>query len=383
MVQDVRRAAPFVLASLALAALSAFGVRQYDWNVSALLHVDRVFGETNGVPPGVVLYEDGGYDGMLYYEVARELPRLFSGGPISLDSPYRFQRILLPLFVYGVSLGREEWFPMATLVLNIAAAVGCLALGFLLTGKRSVHAWMLVFNPAILVGVLYGLTEPLSMFFMLLFLARWQARGRTVDAWCVAALLLSLLARETTVFLIGLVGLWHLWKRDWRSVAYLALTVALFAAWQYALVLRLGSLPFRTGGNIIVTPLSGPLAVLRWSFVDTGMRLAYRLSSLPLLAFVLAAFAAVAVDWKRRKQSRDVLGFVLAGMCALMLSMDPHMWGALTSIGRVVTPFYPAYALFAASRDSRALRILSWFLIAFSVVASVGIAYVRHPYVVS
>jgi hypothetical protein len=74
---------------------------------------------------------------------------------------------------------------------------------------------------------------------------------------------------------------------------------------------------------------------------------------------------------------------VLAGLCAVMLSMHPHMWGALTSIGRVVTPFYPAYVLFAGSRDTRFLRLLSGCLILFSIVAAIGIAAIRHPYVVS
>lgn len=383
MSERMRFVGALALAAAVLFGLTAFGVRQYDWNVSALLHMDVVFGETHAVPPGVVLYKDGGYDGMLYYEVARDLPKLLAGESVSLDSPYRFQRILLPLLVYGFALGNVGWFPIVTLLLNLAAILGTFAIVLHMTKGPSVHAFAAVFNPAMFVGLLYSLTEPLSMFFMMLFFVRWQAKGRTIDWFCVIVLLLSLLARETTVFLIGLLGLWHLWKRDWSSVLLLGLTLALFAGWQYALVLRLGSLPFRTGGNIIVWPLIGPLAVVRWAFEDTGMKLAYRLSSLPLLAFVLGTSAVVAFDWKTKGKRQDVLGFVLAGLCAVMLSMDPHMWGALTSIGRVVTPFYPAYALFAVSRDSRILRILSWFLIAFSVVAAVGIAYVRHPYVVS
>lgn len=383
MTERVRFAGALVFAAATLLALTAFGVRQYEWNVSALLHMDVVFGESHDVVPGVVLYKDGGYDGMLYYEVARDLPKLLSGEPVSLDSPYRFQRILLPLLVYGASFGRAEWFPLVTLVLNMAAILGTLAIAMRMTKGPNVHAFAAVFNPAMLVGLLYGLTEPLSMLFMMIFFARWQSRGRTVDWFCVLALFLSLLARETTVFLIGLLGLWHLWKRDWKSVAMLGLTVVLFAGWQYALVLRLGSLPFRTGGNIIVWPFQGPLAVVRWAFTDAGMKLVYRLSSLPLLAFVLATCGVVAVEWKKKGRSQDALGFILTGLCAVMLCMDPHMWGALTSIGRVVTPFYPAYCLFAASRDSRVLRALSWFLVVFSVVAAVGIAYVRHPYVVS
>lgn len=383
MVGQMRFVGAMAFSAAVLCGLVLFGLRQYDWNPSALLHMDVVFGESHGVAPGVVLYQDGGYDGMLYYEVARDLPALLAGESVSLDSPYRFQRILLPLLTFGLSLGRIEWFPFMTLVINFVAILGTFLIVLEMTKKVSVHAFAVVFNPAMLVGVLYSLTEPLSTFFMMLFFVRWDRRGRSVDWMCVAALLFSLLARETTVFLIGLLGLWHLWRKEWRSVAMLGLTVALFAGWQYALVLRLGSLPFRTGGHIIVWPFEGPLAVVSMAMTDVGMRLIYRLSSLPLLAFVLAVCAALAVDRRRKHSTRGAQGFVLAGLCGVMLCMDPHMWGALTSIGRVVTPFYPVYVLYAASRDTTVYKVLSAFLIVFSFVAAVGIAYVRHPYIVS
>ncbi len=374
--------AAIVLAGIALCALSLFGVRQYGWNASALLHMDVVFGTDHAVAPGVVLYRDGGYDGMLYYEVAKDLPSLFSGGAVSLDSPYRFQRVVLPLLVYGLSFGNPARFPVVTLLVNLAAILGTFALVLRVTKKADVHAFAIVFNPAMLVGLLYALTEPLSMFFMALFFARWERKGRTVDWAGSAALLLSLLARETTVFLIGLLVLWLLYRRQWRQLLPLVAAGVLFVAWQWFLYARLGSLPFRTGGGILTWPFHGPAMTLWWAATQGGMKQLYRLSSLALLAFVIVLAALLGIDWKKKAGEQPML-FLLSGLTLVMFSMDPHMWGALTSIGRVVTPFYPAYVLHASSRDTPRYRALSWFLVAFSVVAAIGIAAVRHPYVVS
>jgi len=374
--------AAIVLAGIALCALSLFGVRQYDWNVSALLHMDVVFGMDHAIAPGVVLYKDGGYDGMLYYEVAKDLPSLFSGGGVSLDSPYRFQRVVLPLLVYGFSFGNPTRFPMVTLLLNLAAILGTFVIVLRTVKKVNIHAFAIVFNPAMLVGLLYALTEPLSMFFMTIFFARWEKKGRTVDWAGALALLLSLLARETTVFLIGLLVLWLLYRRQWRQLLPLVVAGILFVAWQWFLYARLGSLPFRTGGGILTWPFHGPAMTLWWAVTQGGMKQLYRLSSLALLTFVVGLAASLVVDWKKKAGTQPVL-FLLSGLTFVMFSMDPHMWGALTSIGRVVTPFYPAYVMYASSRDTPLYRVLSWFLVGFSVIAAIGIAAVEHPYVVS
>lgn len=371
------------LSAVALVLLVFLGVRHYGGNVSALLHMDVPFGELHSVPEGIVLYQDAAYDGMLYYQVARDLPALFMGGETSLDSPYRFQRILLPLIIYMVAIGNEQAFPYAMLIINIAAALGALALMLSIAKKISIHAFTIVFNPAILVGILYSLTEPLSIFFMMGFFWLWMSKHGKVTVMSIALLLLSLLARETTIFLIGLLFLWFLWKKEWKNALLVLLPIALFALWQWYLVIRLGSIPFRTGGGIIVFPLQGPIAVLQWSLQESGIKLLYRLSGVSLLGFAALLSIALGREWIQKKTRIEMLPFLLSGLCLTMLSMDPHMWGAITSIGRVVTPLYPVYALWAAERDTWIEKCISVILMAVSVVAAIGIASVAHPYVLS
>jgi hypothetical protein len=375
---------PFVILGstlLVLLGLTAFGIRQYDWNMSALLHMDVPFGETHKVPAGVVLYTDAAYDGMLYYQVARDIPALITGGETSYTSPYRFQRILLPLFGYILTLGNEDYFSIAFLLINIISALLVLFLMLKMTGGKVLHALTVVFNPAILIGILYMLTEPLSLLFIVAFLYIWKNKNYTVTPLGIAILMLSLLARETTVFLIGLLILWDVWKKEWKQVLLLIIPIVLLALWQYVLELRFGAVGFQANSNIIDFPFGGPIQVFVW--LAQRIKVTYLLSSIGLMLFVFPLFARMCGEWIRKRTRIDILAFVLSGLTFTMITMDAHMWGAITSIGRVVTPIYAVYPLYAASRDTWVEKALSLILIIVSIIAAIGIAWAKHPYVIS
>lgn len=370
--------------AILLLAFVWLGVRQYDGNVSALLHMDRAFGERHAVPPGVVLYEDAGYDGMLYYQVARDLPALFAGRETSYDAPYRFQRILLPLLAYAAVLGQDRFLPYSLLAVNLLAALLSLALILPLTKGKRLHALTVVLNPAILVGVLYSLTEPLSILFIVLFFRVWLKRDPQLTALSLLLLFLSLLARETTVFLIALLGAWFFLHRQWKQMLLVTLPVFAFLPWQYYLTQRLGAVPFQASGQIMNFPLRGPVLLLRSLFTESGTMLLYRLSSIGILLYVLSLCTALGRVWIDRRGRVGLFPFLVSGLAFIMLSMDATtIWGSITSIGRVVAPIYPVYALYASKRDTKAERLVSWILIAVSIVAAVGIASVPHPFTVS
>lgn len=363
-----------------LISLVFLATRHYGGDVSALLHMDVRFGERHRVPAGIVLYKDAGYDGMLYYQVARDIPALFSGTETSLDSPYRFQRVLLPLLAYFLTAGKETLLPYALLFINLIAALGALALTFSMTKKKNIHSLTVVANPAVLVGILFSLTEPLSLFFIVLFFHAWRRNDQKLNATAIGALTLSLLARETTVFLIGLLFLWFLFHKYWRDALFVVIPFFLFFVWQAILIFRFGSIAFQANSNIVDFPLSGPLTLLQWSFQDLSV---YRLSSLSFLLFFILLCVALGREWREKKKRVGALCFLLSGLCAVMLTLDAHIWGVITSIGRVVPPLYPLYALYAAERDTWVERLLSTLLIAVSVTAALGIALIRHPFTVS
>ena len=368
--------------AVGLGLLVALAVYHYEWNVSTLLRMDVRFGQEYRVPEGVILYEEKGYDGMAYYEIAREIPTLLLGQDTHFGSAYRFQRILFPLFGYLLALGNDAWFPVSFLIINILASIGSLVLLLLTVKRMSVHSFTILCNPAILVGILFSLTEPLSLFFIMLFFFLWERQGRTMGFLASLSLLLSLLSRETTVFLIVLLLVWALAHKRWRDTIWLLFPVGLFLLWQYFLALHFDSIAFQAGERIMNLSLRGPRQLIVWLFEKVN---SYRLSSLPLLIFLVLLSARLMLDWWRVRISRsvDITSFLLTGLVGTMLSMDPHMWGVITSIGRVVTPLYPVYALYACYHDTRFMRGLSLLLIVTSVVSAIGIALVHHPYILS
>lgn len=371
-----------VLSAL-LVLLVLLGVRSYDWNVSALLHMDQQFADSQAVGSGVILYTDGGYDGMAYYQIARDIPAFFFGGDITFDSPYRFQRMLFPLLGFLLAGGNEQLFPLAFLVINLLMVVGACTLTVLITRRADVHALTVALNPAALVGILFTLTEPVSMFFLVLFLFLFERAGRQVTAPSILALTLSLFARETTIFFIALLLLWSILQRKWRDAVLLLAPVIFLLFWQHILEIRLGSVGFQANGNIIDPPFVGAWHVVNWAITQSGIERFYRLSSVAFLAFLLPLLFVQVRQWVSARLRVDQRTFLASGLVGVLFLMDSHMWGVITSIGRVVTPFYPVYALYASEKRGRTLTVLSWLLILVSVVSAVGIASQSHPYTLS
>jgi len=371
-------------AVLFLIALIAFQVSRYDGNVSALLHVSREFGEAFQVPHGVVLYEDGGYDGMLYYQIARDIPKiLFGSRDGSLppyDSAYRAQRILLPLFTYLLSLGQESYFPWVILLINLASITGALALALNFMRKISLPILTLVFNPAALVGVLFALSEPLSLFFTTLFLILWKRKNERVAPLHILVLAASMFARETTLFLILPLLVLHAFRKQWKDAVFLALALAPSLLWQWFLIERFGTLALTTGTHMINLPLLGVWQLLLSIF---GTVSAYRLSSLSFL--ILFAVPLLTIElWRfARGHIKNTLEGLLLFCLLVLFSLDAHIWGVITSVGRVLTPLYPLFAFTAAERDSLSDRLISLNLIAVSIIAAIGIASITHPFSIS
>jgi len=368
--------------TITLLALVLLSISRYDWNVSALLRIDRTFGEHFHVPAGVVLFEDGGYDGMLYYQIARDLPELLRGEqkPLLYDNAYRLQRILLPALASLLSLGEERRLPLAMLLINLAAVVGALCLLLRHTKQFSVHAAALLCNPAALVGVLFSLTEPLALLLTTAFLIRFIENDKRLDDTQLFLLSLAMFARETTVVLVGLLALSFLWKKEGRQALLVLTPLLSFAFWELLLMLRFGTLPLSTGTGMVNVPLSGIWNLFLRAFHEPNT---YVFSSLSfLLLFVLPLLALQARQWIMERRI-GALSLCLTGFSFLLLTLDAHIWGTITSVGRVLPALYPVYVMHAVEHDTSLYRFLSSTLIATSAVTAFGIALISHPFIVT
>src|SRR2546430_8010719 len=77
------------------------------------------------VPPGLTVIPNvGGYDGIWFYRLAiNPFTRAQAAHGIRIDNPpYRQQRVMYPLIVWLLSLGRVTWIPWLLVIVNILAA---------------------------------------------------------------------------------------------------------------------------------------------------------------------------------------------------------------------------------------------------------------------
>lgn len=368
-----------------LVLLVWLAIRPYGGNISALLRIESRYAAQYDLPHGLVLFEDSGYDGMLYHQMAREIPAMLRGeAPVPLrgqarpDRAYRWQRVLLPLTAWAVTAGHTEALPWAFAWIDIAAVLAALALLVSMTGKAGVHALSLALNPAALIGILFSLTEPLSLLLATAFLWLWKRQGERVTAAQVVVLGLGIFAREVNVFLVAALVLYLASRRRWGEAAASAAAVLPFAAWQVALWMRFGALPL-AGNPVFGLPFAGCAQMLRGLSAGDmhGLSAAAFLLcfAAPLLVLVVATLAS---DRRPRLPT-----FALACFTLTLFCLNAEMWEAITAIGRVLPALYPVYALAASDHDTPAWKALSTSLCAVSVVGAVGVALTLHPFVLS
>lgn len=369
--------------ALLLAGLVGLGVRAYDGNVSALLHLYRPAVEPFDVPPGLVLYEDGGYDGMKVWLVARGLPRVLGvegEGPLFAET-YRYQRVLLPALGMFVAGGDDDRLPAALLAINVVAVLATFALFVVATGRWSLHALALATNPAALLGVVYVLTEPLAILCTTAFLVVWRRGGERVSAAAAIPLALALLARETTLFVTLPLAVLLASRRQWRDVALTLASTLPFAAWSAFLAFRFAEVSLEGSTRMVNLPLSGSLALL--ADLANGVTV-YGLSALAFLVLVALPVLVFTVSRVLREGTgAGALTVMLASLVGLLFCLDAHIWSVLTAVGRVVPSLYPVFAFAALEKDGPLERAASAGMILVGVVGAVGVALTVHPFTIS
>lgn len=63
-----------------------------------------------------------------------------------------------------------------------------------------------------------------------------------------------------------------------------------------------------------------------------------------------------------------------------MSVMPDHIWGSITSIGRVITPVYPFAMLYAARRNDRMGQWMACAVIGLGLGIGIGLGLIAHPF---
>ncbi len=237
---------PFLAGLIALGGWTFFAALRA-WlaaggDITRFIRAARPYSHPGSVPPGLRVFPGNGYDGQFYYRLAldpADLHRTAFG--ITMDAPFRVQRIGYPALAWMVSAGQHAWVPVALVAVNVLAlgAVG-LAGGTLArdAGRHALWGLLLAGYFGFFMSVGNDLTEPVAAACLLGGIIACR-RGHPLLAG--VAFGCGILTRETVLIVplaLGLTRLISWGRRGARPGAAdlaWAVPVLAFAAWQVVL----------------------------------------------------------------------------------------------------------------------------------------------------
>ncbi|HVW67157.1 MAG TPA: hypothetical protein VHA78_05535 [Candidatus Peribacteraceae bacterium] len=375
---------PLIVLAAALATVLALTLAPYGWNPSALFHLDQSTANQYGVPKGFVVLQEPGYDGEQYYEIARSMPKIFDPSnwrSLATHSTiaYSYQRFLLPLTAFVITLGRDSALPYAFLLINVAALIGACAILLRFRPRRPLYALALALCPAATVGLHFSLAEPLTLLLITAFLVRFDGRER-LGTWDIVLLSLFVLSREVNILFVGFLLLYMLYRKRWQD-AFLLLVPLLTFLTLHSLIFRIfHEIPFFWSTGKSTLPFGAIIPLL---FGHAGYNMLTFSSIALFCGFVLPAVVwTAAISWKERRSAPFLPWATFIFLC-VMIMMPDHIWGSVTSIGRVITPVYPLFLITAAKHDTLPVRLIAVAVLVIGCVAALGLASIHHPFTLS
>lgn len=364
----------------ALLAIVALNVVPYRWNPTIFFHLDAAMHERQPVPPGFVVLDVPAYDGAHYYQIARNIPKMMQPSSWAYlrtlpTYSYAYQRFLLPLAAFTLSLGWEAALPYAFLFLNLAAILIACSLVLTRTAKP-LYALGIALCPSAMVALHFSLAEPLTLAILALFLTRFSRNDERLDMLDILLLSLLTWSREVNILFAGLLCAYLVWKRQWKDAVLATIPLLAFTALHGWIWLIFGNLPFLTSAGKRTLPFEAMIALVTGGYGYNRLTL----TSIPLAALYVAP-ALCWVAWMIIKnKDRTFLAIGSLAFLGLMTTMPDYIWGSITSIGRVITPVYPLTLLLAAKHDTPFARYVGAIIPLIGLGAAIALALVHHPY---
>jgi hypothetical protein len=261
---------PAVVTLLAMWLLVIAVLAANSWNPLSLARLGTRYLE--GDPNG-----SEGYDGQFIYYITRQLQP--SQSAPFLDVPaYRYQRILLPLLGWLLSLGSVNLIPWTLIALGVASqAVGTWLVSELLAGWGVSRWYALVYGlwVGFVLAVRLDLPEPLAYALVAGALLASE-HGRPRLSWLLYGL--ALFAKEVTVAFVLAALLSSLAQRRWQDVGGLLLVaIAPYVLFQGWLWWVFGQPGLGSGGNMAtpfeLIPFMGLWRIANYSLAYLGAML--------------------------------------------------------------------------------------------------------------
>ena len=320
-------------AGVTLAGFKSERGRAQPGGMGQLLHLGEHYLKDRSFLPDEIKLEKQGYDGQFFFYMSQD-PLARKGAWVNIDSPsYRYQRILLPVIMYGLTGGDRNTLPAAMILFNITCLLGCLIVVLYWLkelGASRLWAMFLFFNYGVFYPAFVGLSEPLANFLLLLSLYWiWDEKpGRA--AWCMS---LMVLAKEYYVILPAAAFIWALFSKQ-KSRMYYLTPLLVAGLWQAAVYWRFGVWSIEQSAGNFSWPLLG---------------LINHMSATPYLSHVFFCLAVLlllgVILWQWIKGPRSEELVLLSLFLLLPLMAGPSIWASENGFMRVFSPAYLLYVL--------------------------------------
>jgi len=316
-------------------------------NIASFIIVGANRATRTGLPQGVPVFRGSGYDGQFYYRLALDPlawgSRAFG---ITLDTPYRIDRIGYPALAWLVAAGRGPLLPVALVLVNVVAlgVLGGLGAALARDAGRP-PLWGLVF--AGYWGLLWSLSRDLTeIVTAAAVVGGLLALRRDRPLLAALALSVAVLSRESALVLVGALCVARL--AEWTAVSsrvpphrrsFLAVSertgpssldlawivpLLVFGAWEGAVDAKVGVLPLMASrtSNVGVPVLGITRGVTHYlGLLPSGAALLW-FGELTLLG-IIGVMAACAL---RSTEARLHERLAWIGYGVLTISLAPSIW---------------------------------------------------------
>ena len=288
-----------------------------------------------------------GYDGQFYFRLAiTPFTDEITAVGVRLDNPpYRQQRILYPLLVNALAMRNVIAVPVALVFVNYLALCAIGWLGALIAQSADRHAFWgaaFPFYAGFIITLARDLAEIVAMACLLAFFLLMQRKQFTL---ATGALILAILAKETTLIVVIAILVVNVWRKiqkeqllPWRLIVG---SLAVFAGWQGWLYWNWGEM-YTSNNTVEINiglPFAGIITFLRRITAVNGHFHTVWLNEVMLMTlFTLVILAVIAWHW------RDVLFSVTAvsffGYLALALMLTHNVWVEDWAFMRALSELY-------------------------------------------
>ncbi|MBI5048542.1 MAG: hypothetical protein HZB54_06320 [Deltaproteobacteria bacterium] len=324
---------------------------------------------------GMVIFDEGGYDGQFYYYVAMD-PFLEKG---YFKNAYRQQRILYPLMARLFAFGKGNLLPYTLYIVNLTALAAGMYFFILILRRYSLHpAWSLFYglSPPSIMTIQYDLPSPVSICLIIAAVYFYIRRNIFLATVFIS---FSFLVREDSIVVLLPLLVWdYQCNRRFKRIILLSSCLIPFFLWQLFVAVKLGDAPMATSAEVVsFIPFSGIIGYIKTIEFGDFKQIGRQFSTLVIFSY-FAVLSVIIV--KKLLNLRHLFYYVVAAYCLLTVFTVPSQWDNYNGLLRMFYGLFPFLVLSYCVEKDILIRKAVCFIGVLSFLTVIRILFISPIY---